>query len=62
MFFSLCPLQGESFREVMRRIQTMLEIQEKEFEKVQQHTVTLHCSFDDQYSVRFLAHYENCLF
>lgn len=26
--------QGESFREVMRRIQTMLEIQEKEFEKV----------------------------
>lgn len=30
------PQQGESFREVMRRIQTMLEIQEKEFEKVQQ--------------------------
>lgn len=26
--------QGESFREVMRRIQTMLDIQEKEFEKV----------------------------
>lgn len=29
------PPQGESFREVMRRIQTMLDIQEKEFEKVQ---------------------------
>lgn len=28
------PPQGESFREVMRRIQTMLDIQEKEFEKV----------------------------
>lgn len=27
-------VQGESFREVMRRIQTMLDIQEKEFEKV----------------------------
>lgn len=36
-----CPLpQGESFREVMRRIQTMLEIQEKEFEKVRQRTAT----------------------
>lgn len=35
-----CPPlpQGESFREVMRRIQTMLEIQEKEFEKVRRRT------------------------
>ncbi|XP_029135729.2 uncharacterized protein [Labrus bergylta] len=31
--FLLKIRQGESFREVMRRIQTMLEIQEKEFEK-----------------------------
>ncbi|MEQ2217645.1 Ubiquitin carboxyl-terminal hydrolase 7, partial [Xenoophorus captivus] len=28
---------GEPFREVMRRIQTMLDIQEKEFEKVRHH-------------------------
>lgn len=57
-FFAV-PLQGESFREVMRRIQTMLEIQEKEFEKVQ-HTETLHCLFDDDYWACFLAHCENC--
>uniref|UniRef100_A0A3B4X2Q6 Ubiquitin carboxyl-terminal hydrolase 7 n=1 Tax=Seriola lalandi dorsalis TaxID=1841481 RepID=A0A3B4X2Q6_SERLL len=31
--FLLKIRQGESFREVMRRIQTMLDIQEKEFEK-----------------------------
>lgn len=35
----ILTLQGESFREVMRRIQNMLEIQEKEFEKVPQTTV-----------------------
>lgn len=28
-----CP-QGEHFREVMKRIQSLLDIQEKEFEKV----------------------------
>ena len=33
---STCPLpfQGEHFREVMKRIQSLLDIQEKEFEKV----------------------------
>lgn len=32
----VCPLpfQGEHFREVMKRIQSLLDIQEKEFEKV----------------------------
>lgn len=38
-FFCVCVKnlvihQGEHFREVMKRIQTMLDIQEKEFEKV----------------------------
>lgn len=31
---ALCRLQGEHFREVMKRIQSLLDIQEKEFEKV----------------------------
>ena len=31
---TLCHLQGEHFREVMKRIQSLLDIQEKEFEKV----------------------------
>lgn len=30
----LHPSQGEHFREVMKRIQSLLDIQEKEFEKV----------------------------
>lgn len=30
----LCCVQAEPFREVMKRIQGMLDIQEKEFEKV----------------------------
>ena len=31
---ALCGPQGEHFREVMKRIQSLLDIQEKEFEKV----------------------------
>ena len=31
---ALCRSQGEHFREVMKRIQSLLDIQEKEFEKV----------------------------
>ena len=31
---ALCRPQGEHFREVMKRIQSLLDIQEKEFEKV----------------------------
>lgn len=44
LFVSLdfLPSQGESFREVMRRIQTMLDIQEKEFEKVRHCKIMLH--------------------
>lgn len=38
-------LQGEPFREVMRRIQTMLDIQEKEFEKVRVLLGTQHLPF-----------------
>lgn len=38
-------LQGEPFREVMRRIQTMLDIQEKEFEKVRILLGTQHLPF-----------------
>lgn len=36
--FNVCILlwQGEPFREVMKRIQSMLDIQEKEFEKVRE--------------------------
>jgi len=37
--------QGEPFREVMKRIQSMLDIQEKEFEKVRAANVNVQKHF-----------------